>query len=216
MSGGGRLFGGEGGEPVVVDVLEAWLSFGVGRSRSTVHPHPDRSAGQGWRVAATSAPSPGSPPASWPGSCGQGVAESVLEGRGCVLLCRMWTLVGWCRYWSPVDGLPRYQWWGAGRPGPGSAAAPLSPVTRMALSRQPGPRSAPPQARSWAPRPQLGTVRQSPATKMSFLWSPRISTTRITSGEVTPPPHLQYPNDGSPRPATPRQLLPNEVHHHDE
>jgi len=56
VSGGGRLLGGESGEPVVVDVLEALLSSGMGRSRSTVHLHPDRSAGQGRRVAATPAP----------------------------------------------------------------------------------------------------------------------------------------------------------------
>lgn len=60
VSGGGCLLGGEGGGSVVVDVLEAWLSSGIGRSRPTVHPHPDRSAGQGRRVAATPAPSPGS------------------------------------------------------------------------------------------------------------------------------------------------------------
>ena len=94
LSGGGRLLGGEGGGSVVVDVLEARLSSGMGRSRSTVHLHPDWSAGQGRRVAATPAPPPGSLPVSWPGPCGQAVAESVLQGGGCVLLCRIWTVVG--------------------------------------------------------------------------------------------------------------------------
>ena len=153
---------------------------------------------------------------SWPGLCGQVVAESVLEGRGCVLLCRIWTLVGRRRYRSSVDGLPRYQWWGNGRPGPGPAAAPLSPVTRMALSQQPGPGPVLPRARPRTPSPRPGTVRQSPTTKVSFPRSPRISATRITPGEVTPPPHLQNPNDGSSRLAAARQLLPNEVHHHDD
>ena len=58
VSGGGRLLGGEGGGSVVVDVLEALLSSGMGRSRSTVHLHPDRSAGQGRWGAATPAPPP--------------------------------------------------------------------------------------------------------------------------------------------------------------
>ena len=59
VSGGGRLLGGEGGASVVVDVLEALLSSGMGRSRSTVHLHPDRSAGQGRWGAATPAPPSG-------------------------------------------------------------------------------------------------------------------------------------------------------------
>ena len=100
----------------------------------------------------------------------------------------------WHRYRSSVGGLPRYQWWGSGRPGPGLAAAPLSAVTRMALSQQPGPQPVLPQARPRTPSPQPGTVRQSPTTKVSFPRSPRISATRITPSEVTPPPHLQNPS----------------------
>lgn len=42
----------------------------------------------------TRTPPPGSLPVSWPGPCGQAVAESVLQDRGCVLLCRIWTVVG--------------------------------------------------------------------------------------------------------------------------